>query len=293
MRKIIEILKQSVNFFKEVFGSYARDNGNLIAAAISFYAFLSLFPILLLVIAALGYVLGSRENAQTIVLDYVREYSPAVARESGTGIRDLVGGIVSGRAGATGFGALVLLWSGLNVISQLDISINLAWGTEEQRGFIHQKVVAFLLLIAEGLLIGLSIALTAMISALRSINIEVAGSSPSEWAWLWSISGYILPLLFSTLAFSLIYYILPNAAVWVKSALLGGLFAGIFWELTKIGYSFYVTNFADFNKVYGSLGAVILLLAWINISARITILGAEVTCAYQNRRQRYMENHGL
>ena len=280
-------LKAAYEFVKEVLQGYSRDNGALMAAAVSFYVFLSLIPMLLVAVALAGYFLGSPEQAQATVLNKLR---PALAPgKTGEGIMSLVsevvGEVVKGRGAATGLGLLVLLWTGTTAVANLGRAINLAWKTEQRRSFIKARLVALLTFVAVGVLLGASFGLTAAIGAIKGSSKSFLGIAPGQWPWIWSFLGYLVPLLVTIGTFTIVYEILPNTRVRLTTALIGGVFAGIMWEAAKQAFSVYVNNFANFSKVYGSLGGIILLLVWINYSAMVTILGAEVAAATQRRRR--------
>ncbi|MGB9620695.1 MAG: YihY/virulence factor BrkB family protein, partial [Armatimonadota bacterium] len=118
-------------------------------------------------------------------------------------------------------------------------------------------------------------AVTAGLEALRSANLSLLGIAPAKWPWIWSLSGYLVPLAGTVLAFTLMYKFLPYTRVPLRSAFFGGLFAGLLWEAAKIAFSFYLSGYASYGKIYGSLTGVVVLMIWINFSAVVAILGAE------------------
>ena len=121
----------------------------------------------------------------------------------------------------------------------------------------------------------------AAIEVLRNLRLGVLGVTVDRLPFLWQFLGYVVPLLMTFSAFALIYKVLPNVRVPLRVALVGALFAGVLWEVAKIGFAFYVGHFARTATVYGSLAGVILLQVWINVGAAITILGAEVASEWQ------------
>lgn len=270
-------------FAKEVYRDYRNDNGSLIAAAVSFYVFMSIVPVAVLAVAVVGYLLGSAERAQDIILCYVGQLSPGVAVEGARDIRQVVEGVIRGRHTATGLGLAALLWAGTTVVVNLEQAINLAWGVREKRGPIAQRLLAVGVLVVMGVLLGLSFLITTAANTLRSLDVRVMGLAPSNWPWVWSLIGYAVPLLLSVATFTLFYKVVPNTRVRFREALLGGVFAGVAWEAAKYGFSYYATHFGDYGKVYGSLGGIILLLIWIYYSSVVTIMGAEVASIYAGR----------
>lgn len=273
-----------INFIKIVWRDYGEDNGNLVSAAVSYYIFLSLVPLLLLGIAVVGYILGSPERAERIVLTSIQQGAPALAGQAGLdAIRGVVTEVISGRGLATGLGLLALLWTGSNVIVIIEQAINVAWRLE-QRKFWRKRLIALVGLLTVYVLFCVSFALTAAISTIRSMNIHLFGIEPSHWPWIWTAAGYLLPALLSVVTFFLLYKFLPNTRVPWKVAFVGGGFAGVLWEILKHVFSFYVSHFAHYSAIYGSLAGLVLLLVWIYFSSMLTILGAELASLYAGRR---------
>ena len=285
-RKLPGAILGALGFAREVVREYVHDNGNLVAAAVAFYLFLSLIPLLLLAIAGLGYLLGSPERARVIVFAYMREYSPSLAAGGGLKLRAIIEEIVRGREAATGIGIVFILWSGTSLMVTLERAINVAWDVQRQRMFLVNRLLAVCMLVITGLLFAISFAATAALDALRNADICLLGLAPANWPWMWNLLGYLVPLTVTILAFTLMYEFLPYTHVPFRSALAGGLFAGILWEAAKIGFSFYLSGYAAYSKIYGSLTGVVVLMIWINYSAVVAILGAEAGSAWSKRHGR-------
>ena len=255
------------DFAKLVLRDYSKDNGSIAAAAVSFYVFLSLIPLLLLAVAVLGFVLGSEVSARQAAQQYFEQYWPTATGQASE-FKVLLDEVIAHRGAATGLGALLLLLSGVSTVTTLESAINLAWNAREQRSYVMRRLKALAVFLAVVLMLGASFAATTVLGAARESGLR--------WPWLLNVLGYLLPITVAIGAFTLVYKVLPRAHVPLKSALIGGVFAGVLWEIAKQLFSFYVTHFSHYSKVYGSLGGLILLAVWINYSAVVTVLGAEV-----------------
>jgi membrane protein len=99
------------------------------------------------------------------------------------------------------------------------------------------------------------------------------------------VSGRVLPYVFTVLFFSFLYTVLPSTSVAWAEVLPGAIMSSFAWEVAKNGFTVYLSRFAAYNLVYGSVGAVIALLLWAYISAVILLLGAEFTVQYARRRR--------
>lgn len=277
----------SFAFVKEVALEYIKDNGSLVAAAVAFYMFLSLIPLLLLGVAGVGYLLGSPGRAEKLLFDYLGNYSPALAEQGGAlGLGEVVRGVVSGRGAATGLGLVFLLWSGTSAIVMLEQAVNVAWNCTLVRPFWLKRLLAVAMLFIGGGMFGVSFASTAALERLRHTEQCLLGICPGRWSGLWNLTAYLLPLAITILGFTLAYKILPRVSVPTRSAVFGGLLAGVLWEAAKIGFSYYLNNYAGYNRVYGSLTSIILLMVWINYSAIVAILGAEAASVWARHHSR-------
>lgn len=280
--RLPRLIQRAARFVRAVVEGFSRDNGGLVAAAVSFYVFLSLVPVLLLAIAVAGYVFGSPERASQLVVDWVNKYG--LTQQAGEQITSILTEVIAGRGAATGAGLLILLWTVTTAVGNLEKAINVAWNVEQARGFAVRRLLALFVCVLVAVLLALSLVATTALNLVKNLDVSVWGVTPTTWPWIWDVLGFAVPVLVTVLSFTLIYKILPNTAVPMRIAFAGGLFAGILWEAAKIGFSYYVNNFVDYSRVYGPLGGVILLLIWINYSALVTVLGAEAASIAHNRR---------
>jgi len=272
------VRQRALPYAEAVWKEFQDDNGMVLAAALSFYVFLSIFPLILAAIGIVGLVLGSPQNAERLIVGTAAPY--AASPEA----RSLLTQVVHGSRAATGIGLLLLLWSGTSVVTALEDALNTAWDVRRQPGFVRRRAWALLFLLVLGGLLVVSIAVTSLVSWV------VSGASTilPHWSWVSTLFSYLVPVLISVAAFTLAYKLLPGTQVAWRQALVGGVFSGILWEIAKQAFTFYAAHFADYNKVYGSIGSVILFLVWIYYSAIITILGAELA-SYSARQQQARE----
>lgn len=282
MGKRVRVKSRPVlKFARAVARSYSRDHGSLIAAAVSFYAFVSLVPLILLSVSVIAFFLGSLEDANASVMRVLSQYYPAAQQTAGDTVRSVVEEVIGKRTALGGISVLVLLWTGSAAANALCRAINLAWDVKTRRGLLAQRLLDFAVVFGGVTLLGASLAATAAIEVLRSLRLEAFGVSAPRLPFLWHLLGYIAPLLITFGAFALIYKVLPNIHVPLRVACVGALFAALLWEAAKIGFGFYVAHIARTATVYGSLAGVVLLQVWINLGAAVTILGAEVASEWQ------------
>lgn len=273
------IVKSSVN-------EYRKDNCSFMAAAVSYYIFLSFIPLVLLAVSTTAYFLGSTEHAQRLILGYISSFSPGLTADSAFGIKSIISQVIRDRGTATGIGLALLAWSGSSAISALEQSINLAWNLEKKRSFLRSKLVSFAVMIFIIIILMSSTLITAAIKTFKGLNIVIFGVPPMQWPWIWSIIGYAIPFLITTACFLVIYYFLPKTKVPFKSAIIASVVASVLWEIAKQAFSFYIIHIAKNSTVYGSLGSIILFLGWIYSSAIVIIYGAELSSVLSGNKNK-------
>jgi len=277
---VVERLKRALAFLKEVHREFSEDRGLLFAAAISFFGLISLIPLLLLAVAVLGYITGSYDAAREQVVSVVRNFIPvgtealeqnleAVSRQSG-----LLGGL----------GLLGLLWVGSQVFVILQQVMNVALGAKARVGFLRARATALAVVIVVGVLFALSVGITSLLTAIRDFDVRIWSLGTDDLEVVWDFLGVLMPFVISILAFGLAYRFLPSKRIGTTGPIIGGITAGLLFEVAKHAFRWYVTDIANFSRIYGSLGGVVILVLWIYYVSVIAVLGAEVA-SVQARRE--------
>ena len=250
------------------------------AAAIAYYALLSLFPFLLLLISVLGSI-AADEADRLAVLTFVFRYFPTQFEFVDTQLEALRGQRLQlGLAGA-----LALIWASLGVFGAVTSAVNEAWGVEKQRSFLKHRMVSFLMLVAAG---GVMILALFVVSAVEVAQASWFGVMLARFQWLeafrslaFTYSATVLLIL----AVGLIYYFVPNAKTRFRDVWVGALLTGILWRLAFDGFSWYIGR-SGLTMIHGSIAAVVVFLLWIYVSSVILMFGVEFTAAYARLRRR-------
>ncbi|WP_158843669.1 YihY/virulence factor BrkB family protein [Saccharothrix deserti] len=251
------------------------------AAALTYYAVLSLFPGLLLLTALLG-LLGP--NATQTIVDSLDVLGPGEAKDT------IVGAIENlQRSGASGILAIVglvtALWSASGYVGAFMRASNSIYDVEEGRPF--WKIIPLRLALTIGVVVLL--ALTALGVTLTGGVAEWLGGLlglGSTFVTVWDIAKWPVLFLLASLAIGLLYWASPNVRqpswLWITP---GGLLAVLVWVVASLGFAFYVANFGSYNKTYGSLAGVIIFLVWLWISNLALLLGAELDAELERGRR--------
>jgi len=268
-----------LSFSKEVFRKFIEDRGPLFAAAISFYGLISLIPLMLLAIGVFGYVIG-HEGALQNVLALARNLIPSNTKDLEQILREL-----SVRSGLlSGLGLLGLLWTGSQVFVILQQVMNIALHAGERVSFLRGRLVAVATVIVVGALFILSIGITSMLTAIRSYDVTIRGIGPDDILLFWNIVSVLVTVLFSMLAFTIAYRFLPTRRVGLKGPMVGGVTAGLLFDLAKYAFQYYVAHFSTYDRLYGPLAGIIIIVIWIYYVSLITVIGAEVASIYVRHR---------
>lgn len=281
------------SFIGEVFHRFRADECTLLAAAISFYAVISIIPLIFLGVAFLGHIMGSSEGAVEQVISVITELLPLPVVER---VEDLLRSLVATRAIAGIVALLGLLWVANGAFETVERAINLIHRAQDTRGYVRRKLVGFLIMVTSGTLLLVSFMISPLLLGLWSLANQVLSLFPAFAslaerlnAQLTPVWGYLavpLPFVLMWVVFLLIYFLAPAQAVPFRSAMLGALTASILWLIAKEVYSYYLIEYARHNQLFGPLGALVGLVLWIYYTAVILLFGAEVAEVHSRRKYR-------
>ena len=261
-----------------------EDHLTNLAAALAYYAFLSI-PAVLLVAVGVFSLTGDPDAVQKII-DKLETVAP---EEALTLIQDTLNRVTE-TASSSGIallvaGSVLALWTVTGAMDTLMWALNTAYDREETRGFVKRRLIAlamvFLMLIAFTLVFGLLVLGPSLSGWVGSAVGAEALVKVLWWTAQWPI--LILGLL---LSFATILYLGPNVDHPRWSFLSIGTVLSVFvWLLASGGFAFYVSQFGSYNKAWGSLAAVIIMLTWLWISGLSLLFGAEVNAEAERSRE--------
>jgi membrane protein len=251
------------------------------AASIAYYALVSLFPFLLLVISLLGSVTAD-EGDRLAVLSFVFRYFPTQLDFVSTQLDAFRQSRV--RVGVAG--ALALIWASLGVFGAVTSAVNEAWGVEKQRSFLKHRLVSFMMLVAAG---GVTIVGLLLVSAIRVAESSWFGVLLLRFQWLTTLQTFTFQYMATIvliLSVGLVFYFIPNAKTRFRDVWVGAILTGLLWRAAFDGFAWYVTGNARMSQIQGSITTVVVFLLWIYVSAVILMYGVEFTAAYARLRRR-------
>jgi membrane protein len=250
------------------------------SASIAYYTLLSIFPFLLIILAVISRLAVVQAGNEGAVVELLSRALPSNFNFLSEQIVQLQRSPVP----LTIAGTLITLWAAMGVFGALTSAVNHAWGTDKPYSFWQHKLVAFIMMIAAGVLFtgGVLLASAGQFQHTRVLA-TLRDWFPFLADWPNVLMRYSL-FPASVLSIGLIYYFAPNTRVRLRDVWFGAVLAATLWLLALEGFSWYLRGFSRFD-MHGSVGTVVAFLVWVYLSAVILLYGVEVTAAYARLRR--------
>lgn len=265
---------------KRAVGEFKDDNLTDLAAALTYYGVLSIFPAMLVMISIIGL---AGQSASQGLIDNLGEIAPgSVQNVLGNALNELQRG-----AGAAGFAALiglaVAIWSASGYVAAFMRASNTIYDVQEGRPIWKTLPIRVAVTIVTLVLLSASAIAVIVSGPLAQQAGDLLGLGDAA-VTAWSIAKWPVLLVVVSFLFSLLYWASPNAKQGFKWVSPGGVLALVLWLVASAGFAFYVSNFSSYNKTYGSLAGVIVFLVWLWISNIAILLGAELNAELERGR---------
>ena len=262
----------------ETYLGFEEHEGSLAAAAIAYYMALSFFPLFLVLLAGLGWVLewtAAGQDAQQRLLQAIEQQaSPDLARQVDRMLK-----IVSERAPTGGqIGFIVLVVSAIAMFAQLDAAFDRIWKTPSDpheswlRWFVRllvKRIKALGMLIAVG-----GFVIITMVASMILSGVQQAMEPALQAPWFQWASSLWINLVLNLLAFTMMYKVVPKPRIRWREALQGGLFASILWEAGRQALAAYLLRL-NYPSAYGVVGSFLAVMLWAYYASLVILLGAE------------------
>lgn len=247
------------------------------AAQVAFYFTFSLFPLLLFLTTVFGLVMNQDENLRSELFTYLRKVMPQSAFQI---LQTTINEVASEWSGGKlTLGLLVALWSASSGVDSLRVSLNASYGIKETRSIFRVKLNSIGLTLVLGLLL------------VVTMSLLFYGTELLQWM-LPGIGGgvivalsYAIILIALLLGFAIVYNAVPNHPTFPWQWFSPGAFTAIvLWLLFSFGFRFYLSFFDRYARTYGSLGAVIILLLWLYLTATVILVGGVINGVIRDMR---------
>jgi len=270
-----------LDIIKRMFITYTKTRAAQSAAALAYYTIFSLFPLLLITIAAGSHFLKSPVLYQELlqIIQVTIPVSPELISENLNQLLEARGtvGILSG---------LILLWSASGMFSNLAKSISLAWPKDSQRNFLEIRMIGISMAVGFSVLLVLSLVLIGIKGYIPLISDNNSSIFRNLWRPLSSLGSWLVKFIL----FLALYRWVPTRDVKSNATLWGAFTASIGWEIAIWCFSLYLkSGLGQYQLIYGSLGAIVALLFLIYILSSIVLFGAHLSAAIDRWEKQKLE----
>jgi membrane protein len=274
VRPVWDLLSQTYKEWRE-------DNAPTLGAALAFYTTFSMAPLLIIIIAIFGVILGR----QTVQLEILRRAQELIGSQGADAVKMMLQAAYRPGAGlpATIIGTVVILVGATSALTMLKQALNLMWGARPHPrapvwNLIKGRLLSFVMILVIGLLLVLSLFLSIVLSFLTGFLQNLVPVP----VLLIDLADLVFSLLLITLLFAVVYKVLPDVDIAWSDVWVGSAITAILFTLGKFLFGMYLGR-STISSAYGAASSLAIILMWVYYSAQVFFIGAEFTQVYANR----------
>jgi len=271
----VELVYRAVLQFRD-------DNSTDLAAGVAYYGILSIFPLLIAIVALASFFVDSKA-VQALVSEQIQAGAPGSAEF----LQQRIANIQRIRGTLSVFSIVGLIWTASAMFGAISRAVNRAWNVEGAPPFYIEKLRHIAMALGTGVLLVASSLLITSRVFLAHVEQFIGDVLPflflSNYVYL--VFTELISVLMAFAVFLVIYKFIPHTHTDWSDIWLGALVAALLFEVGRNSFVLYLNNFGNFGQIYGSLAAVMVLLVWIFISALILIIGAELASEYARMKR--------
>lgn len=265
-------MRKVIHFLIELFHRFQDDDVPALGAQLTYYLILSFFPFLIFVLTLVSYTPLTRD-------DLLSDLAFVLPTDAYILVRDIIDETVASSSQVLlSFGMLATIWAASKGVMAIIKGINKAYDEAENRPFWKVRLMAIVFMFVLVLVMMLALGMLIFGRAIGEYVFNLI-ALPNYFESVWGIIKYIVPIAAMILFFIFLYYTAPNRKMTIKEVIPGAIFTTLGWIITSLLFAFYVNNFGNYSRTYGSIGGIIALLLWLYISSVIIILGGEINAA--------------
>lgn len=282
-------LRRATDFAKEMIRRFQEDEVTALGAQMTYYLILSFFPFLIFLITVISYTPIARE-------DVLQELFIMLPQSSFEMVKDIVNETVANKSETLlSIGMIATIWAASRGVMAVIKGINKAYDEAESRPFWKVRGIAIIYTLILAVVILITFVLVVF-GRLIGSYIFVWLNYSSLFDQLWGVLKYLIPITVMILVFIYLYHSAPNRKTTFREVIPGAFFSTGGWIVTSLLFSFYINHFGSYDKTYGSIGGIIILLLWMYLSNIIIILGGEINAALaflrEGRKRKSSKNYG-
>ena len=269
MRNIDLKLRNKLNLFIHLIAKIEKDDVFALSSQLAYYLMLSFFPFMLFLMTLVGFSdLSSGqilEGLSVVLPKRILELTQSTVKE----VSD------NQYTGLLGLSIILMMWTASSAFKAIIKSVNKAYNFKENRSFIKLSIISMLGILALALIIILALTMLVFGNVI-SEYIESINQFYEIILIIWNIFRYAFIFIIMIVIFATIYRLAPAKKLTWREVIPGSIFSTIGWIVVSFGFSFYIDNFNNYTRFYGSLGAVFILMTWLFLISMIIIIGVEI-----------------
>jgi membrane protein len=269
------------DLLSETYKEWRKDNAQTLGAALAFYTTFSLAPLLIIVIAIFGVILGK----ETVQVEILRRAQELIGAQGAAAVKMMIGAAYRPGTGlpATIIGILVILVGSTSALVMLTHSLNIIWGARPNSRaavwtLVKERLLSFAMILVIGLLLVLSFLLSIVLSFLTGFFQNLLPVPP----FFIEVCDFVLSFLLITLLFAVVYKVLPDVKIAWTDVWVGSAITALLFTVGKFLFGMYLAR-SSIRSAYGAASSLAVILMWVYYSAQVFLVGAELTQVYANR----------
>ena len=276
-------IRSKINLLIHLIVKITRDDVVALSSQLAYYFILSFFPFMIFLITLVGLSpLSSVEvlnNLNTILPKSIVDLTKSIIYEV----------VDTQHTGLLGVSILLMIWTSSSAFRAVIKGVNKAYDLKENRSFIKRAIISMIGIMGLALIIVLALAMLVFGNVIGN-NIINRMPFYRIVIFLWNMFRYAFVFIVMIFIFAIIYMFSPTKRLKSKEVIPGAIFSTVGWIAVSFGFSFYINNFGNYSRFYGSLGAVFILMTWLFLISMIFILGVEINCVIGQIKDRNLKS---
>jgi membrane protein len=279
-RGFLHRVKETYQILVQTIYEFIDDKAVKMSAALSFYMIFSLSPLLVIVMAVVGFFFGDEAATGQVVT----QIQDLIGKENAEVVQSIIqnASIPSSSILATTIGVIVIIFASAGIFVELKESLDTIWGVEPIPagiiGFLRSRAKSFVMVLFIMLLLFASILASTILSGVNNFMEGNLNEVIPGWQYINLFLSYVL----ITVLFAIIYKFLPDVKVQWKYIWMGALLTSLLFSLGKYLIGIYMAK-TSYDSIFGAAGSLVIFMAWIYYSSFIFFFGAEFTQVYRNK----------
>lgn len=279
MNKINSKIRRKINLLIHLIVKIKKDDVFALSSQLAYYLMLSFFPFILFLITLVGF---SRLSSDEVLNGLAGLLPQSIVDLTTSTVMEIFDNQYTGLLGVS---ILLMIWTSSSAFRAVIKGVNKAYDFKENRSFIKRALISMMGILALAIIIILSLSMLVFGDVISQYIRNVIPFYKA-FLFIWNMFRYAFVFIVMIFIFAGIYCMAPAKRLKSKEVIPGAVFSTIGWIIVSFGFSFYINNFGNYSRFYGSLGAVFILMTWLFLISMIFILGVEINCVLSQIKNR-------